>query len=416
MGGRRQTGDLALDVESAHYSCGSKAMMADSRMTKIVTCAAPIAAALFKTGLKFLFKQAAIFSLALLALIEISSPLRAVEAAPASPSGPAAQAILRWFTTDRSLGCAPCTVEDNGSVFEVYYGDSTGGGPQADALAFVRYWQDPSDKLSFFAVAYFHRDSGNYRFIKTFPDVFGMGPVKGTTVRFLPGKAIFSRVVPQGDDPRCCPTGRANHTVTLNPAPLTLPAIGNAQSAAYPPGTMFTPKAGLPYDPKGMAAEYGPNWKNVIAEKDKAVAAWDADRAQKLQGAQQVVFSEDKNMAALIQTYPLLQTTEPQTESSAPVYFAVSQGQGTNLLFVEACKGCSLDVYLDEGAGYKIAYVDAGPEQKITMGSYYKGGTISVSRVGGVVTLFFPQPPGNPVTQWELANHVFETRKRPEDL
>ena len=113
MGGRRQTGGLALDVERAHYSCGSKAMMADSRMTKIVTCAAPIAAALFKTELTSLFKQAAIFATALSALIEISSPLRAVEAARAPPSGPAAQAILRWFTTDRSLGCGDdaCTVE-----------------------------------------------------------------------------------------------------------------------------------------------------------------------------------------------------------------------------------------------------------------------------------------------------------------
>lgn len=55
-------------------------------MTKIVTCAAPIAAALFKTGLKSLFKRAAIFSVTILALIEMSSPLRAAEAAP-NPAG-----------------------------------------------------------------------------------------------------------------------------------------------------------------------------------------------------------------------------------------------------------------------------------------------------------------------------------------
>jgi hypothetical protein len=196
-------------------------------MTKITTCAAPIAAALYKTGLTSLFKPVAIFSATLLALITSGPALRAMEeAAPTPPSGPAAQAILRWFTTDRSLGCSDqqgndsgCAVGFNTAEFEVYYGDSTGDGLQADALAFVRYWQDPSDKLSFFAVAYFHRDGGNYRFIKTFPDVFGMGAVKGTTVRFLPGKARFSRVVPRGDDPRCCPTGRANYTVTLNPAP-----------------------------------------------------------------------------------------------------------------------------------------------------------------------------------------------------
>jgi hypothetical protein len=392
-------------------------MMADARVTKITTYAAPIAAALFKTALKSFFKQAAIFSVALLALIEISSPLRAVETAPTPPSGPAAQAILRWFTTDRSLGCAPCTVEDNGPVFEVYYGDSTGSGPQADALAFVYYGPLPGGNMMDVNLAYFHRDGGGYRFIKTFPDVAGRGSIKGTTVRFLPGKASFTRAVKKADDPYCCATGRANYTVTLNPAPLTLPASGNAQSAAYPPGTMFTPKAGLPYDPKGMAAEYGPNWKNVLAEKDKAVAAWDADRAQKLQGAQQVVFSEDKNMAALIQTYPFLQITmkEPQKELPAPVYFAVSQGQGANLLFVETCNGCSLDVYLDEGTGYQIAYVDEGPGQKTATGSFYKGGAIYVSRIGGEITLFFEQPPNSPVMQWELINHVFETRVRPEN-
>src|SRR5271156_6356977 len=43
-------------------------------------------AALIKTGLKSLLKQVAIFFVALLALIEISSPLRAAEPAPASAS------------------------------------------------------------------------------------------------------------------------------------------------------------------------------------------------------------------------------------------------------------------------------------------------------------------------------------------
>jgi hypothetical protein len=51
-------------------------------MTKLVTCAALIAAALFKIGLTSLFKPAAIFSVTLLTLIDISSPLRAAQAAP----------------------------------------------------------------------------------------------------------------------------------------------------------------------------------------------------------------------------------------------------------------------------------------------------------------------------------------------
>ena len=150
------------------------------------------------------------------------------------PSGPAAQAILRWFTTDRSLGCSDqqldnsaCTIGLNmlyGGV-TVYYGNSTGDGPQADALAFLYYDQDPTQNGTNLAIAYFHRDGGNYRFIKTFPDITGdmmqSTPddiVKGATVQFLPGKARFSMVVHRDTDALCCPTGRANYTVTLNPA------------------------------------------------------------------------------------------------------------------------------------------------------------------------------------------------------
>ena len=111
-----------------------------------------------------------------------------------------------------------------GSV-TVYYGDSTGHGPQADALAFVYYDGNPPQNGVNFAIAYFHRDGDNYRFIKTFPDITGDlmqstpdAIVKGTTVQFLPGKARFSMVIHRDTDALCCPTGRANHTVTLNPA------------------------------------------------------------------------------------------------------------------------------------------------------------------------------------------------------
>jgi hypothetical protein len=165
-------------------------------------------------------------------LATISAPASA-QPADSMPSGPAAQAILRWFTKDRSLGCSDqqgngsaCTIGLNmsyGSV-TVYYGDSTGNGPQADALAFVYYDGNPPQNGVNFAIAYFHSDGGNYRFIKTFPDITGDlmqstpdAIVKGTTVQFLPGKARFSMVVHRDTDALCCPTGRANHTVTLNP-------------------------------------------------------------------------------------------------------------------------------------------------------------------------------------------------------
>ena len=176
----------------------------------------------------------------------LSQKAASQETAPTPPSGPAAQAILQWFTTDRSLGCmnqqgkdSACAVGLNmqyGGV-DVYYGDSTGDGPQADALAFVYYDGDPTANGTNLAIAYFHRDGGNYRFIKTFPGITGdlmqSTPdviVKGRTVRFLPGEARFSMVVHRDTDALCCPTGRANYTITLNPA---LPATGNTQTNLY---------------------------------------------------------------------------------------------------------------------------------------------------------------------------------------
>jgi hypothetical protein len=55
-------------------------------MAKVLTCAALSAPALFKPSLKSLFRQAAIVSVTILALIDTSSPLRAAEAAP-DPAG-----------------------------------------------------------------------------------------------------------------------------------------------------------------------------------------------------------------------------------------------------------------------------------------------------------------------------------------
>lgn len=49
-------------------------------------------------------------------LVTISVPANAKPAVD-MPSGPAAQAILRWFTTDRSLGCS----DQQGNEFGLHH-------------------------------------------------------------------------------------------------------------------------------------------------------------------------------------------------------------------------------------------------------------------------------------------------------
>jgi hypothetical protein len=156
------------------------------------------------------------------------TPEAGAKPADSMPSGPAAQAILQWFTTDRSLGCSDsaCTLIDSSASFEVYYGDLSGGGPKADALAFVYYGPyliDGGNAVAL-AAAYFHRDGGSYRFVKTFTDSFGSRDITGTDVRFLrvqflPGKASITAAGLGGNGPRL-----ADYTVTLNPTSPTSPA------------------------------------------------------------------------------------------------------------------------------------------------------------------------------------------------
>jgi hypothetical protein len=152
-------------------------------------------------------------------LATASAPSRAQAADPSMPTGPAAQAVLHWFKTDHSLACYNfCNVADNEAGFAVYYGDSTGAGPKADALVFITYLVSPPGNLVGGAVGYFHREGGAYHFVSDFPRAQGLGLVSGTTVQFLSGKAKFSLVVRRATDPLCCATGRASYTVTLNPA------------------------------------------------------------------------------------------------------------------------------------------------------------------------------------------------------
>jgi hypothetical protein len=112
---------------------------------------------------------------------------------------------------------------------------------------------------------------------------------------------------------------------------------------------------------------------------------------KRLHGAEDIVFSQYRSTTDLIKSYPFLSGSLSGVNIAR---IAESQGEktGVNLLFVHKqgtlprdfwCgpAGCDLDVYVDDGTGYKKA-----------LGAAYKGAAVHVSRVNGQVELFIEWP------------------------
>lgn len=129
------------------------------------------------------------------------------------PQGPAADAVKRWFTTDRSLACydrkgndAPCRFGLDTNI-EVKYAPSGD-----DAVAFGTYINDPTGNAQQFAVAAFRKDGGRWRFVRTADRVLGQD---ASNVAFKGGKVEFDTTTMRDSDTRCCPTGRTHWSVPL---------------------------------------------------------------------------------------------------------------------------------------------------------------------------------------------------------
>ena len=136
-----------------------------------------------------------------------------VPASAAGPEGPAAGAVRKWFTTDRSLACydregndAPCSFGLDTNV-NVQYAPAGG-----EAVAFASYINDPTGNAQQTAIAIFRKDQGDWRFVRNVPDVRGLSP---SNVSFRSGKVEFDTAVLRDSDSRCCPTGRKHWSVPL---------------------------------------------------------------------------------------------------------------------------------------------------------------------------------------------------------
>ena len=138
-------------------------------------------------------------------------------------TGAAAPAVDQWFARDLSLGCltrtgAPVRCgRDNGPTIHIYYGNADGGAGSPDALAFIRFVDDPSGNGEQLAVALFHqsRTGADYQFVKRLPAAQVGDVVPGTPVRFEHGRASWTMLSLQSDDSRSMPTGRRQASVSL---------------------------------------------------------------------------------------------------------------------------------------------------------------------------------------------------------
>jgi serpin B len=162
-------------------------------------------------------------------------------------------------------------------------------------------------------------------------------------------------------------------------------------------------------NPSGMALSDGvtlspPDGKTAtraVESLEQEVAKYKEAQQERMQGAENIVFSGDRSTADIIRSYPFLNGS---LKGVIAVRIAESRGNGTgvdlplpnifgqsrvNLLFVyklgplvldsNTCgpNGCGLDVYADDGTGYKKA-----------LDWKYLGSAIHVSRANGQVELF----------------------------
>lgn len=129
------------------------------------------------------------------------------------PQGPAAGAVKKWFTTDRSLNCYDRKGNDSGCRFGLDTNVLVKYAPSGDeAVAFATYINDPTGNAQQFAVAVFRKEGGDWRFVRNADRVLGQEP---SNIAFRGGKVEFDTATLRDSDTRCCPTGRTHWAVPL---------------------------------------------------------------------------------------------------------------------------------------------------------------------------------------------------------
>jgi serpin B len=168
------------------------------------------------------------------------------------------------------------------------------------------------------------------------------------------------------------------------------------------------------------ASTVAPDQQKLPTTYQSRDAEFDAAQQKLLQGAESIVLSPNRDTAEIIRSYPFLSGSLSGINT---VRFAKSPGNGAgaNLLFVYKLgdhvpddygqDGYGLDVYADDGTGYKKA-----------LSRSYMSSAIHVSRDNGQVALFIEVPPRAFSTggfskrfqnEWLLKGNSFVKKMRP---
>lgn len=137
-------------------------------------------------------------------------------------TGPAAGAVAHALTDGEVMHCyntdvrdVTCNMQRNDLNPHVYYGDANGRGPNSDVIVITFYTADPTGNASDVSVAYFRRDRGRYRYVRTYQKVYLGSIAPGSRVTFGKGRASFVGVTLRPQDSYATPGGRTRYVLDL---------------------------------------------------------------------------------------------------------------------------------------------------------------------------------------------------------
>ncbi|MBB3172875.1 hypothetical protein FHR90_000689 [Endobacter medicaginis] len=153
-------------------------------------------------------------------LAVMTGPARA--GTPPGLTGPAAAAVMQALTNGTVMHCTnpdghdvACQAKHNSLTPNLFYGDANGHGPNSDVLVITFYQGDPTGSAMDVAVAYFRRDGGRYRYVRTFHNVFMGDIAPGTRVVFRAGHVSFTGLTLRPQDDYHNPQGRTRYVLDL---------------------------------------------------------------------------------------------------------------------------------------------------------------------------------------------------------